>query len=273
MNALFVANKPLFVSSNNYVTKLRAIHRAKKAGFSGTLDPFACGNLIVAFGNYTKLFRFLKKTPKRYRAVIWLGVYSPSYDIENVQSVNFADRLDINLIQTELEKLKGEIEYTPPKYSAKKINGKKAYELARANRDFELKSVKMSVFDIELINYSHPFITFEVSVSEGAYIRSLAEMLSNRFERVLTLSYLERLSEGDFKFENHKFLKPTEYLDLEKNIYNSNMEDFLLGKKLNVEDFAICDDGCYFIEYSDFFSIIQIDKKQVKYILNKVEIC
>ena len=81
LNKLIVVKKPMFRSSNSYLNEIKREYRNKKAGFSGTLDPFACGCLIVAFGQYSKLFRYLKKTPKTYRAVIWLGASSESLDI------------------------------------------------------------------------------------------------------------------------------------------------------------------------------------------------
>jgi tRNA pseudouridine55 synthase len=273
MNALFVAKKPIFVSSNNYVVGLRNRYMAQKAGFSGTLDPFACGTLIVAFGSYTKLFRFLKKTPKRYRAVAWIGASSPSFDMENIQSIEIKEKISVDRIKAELESFKGEVEFTPPKYSAKRIKGKKAYELLRENKEFELKSTKMEVFDISLVHYNHPFITFDVSVSEGGYIRSLAEILSNRLNIPITLSYLERLSEGLFHFDSHKFLNPLDYLDMKKNNYFADMEDFLLGRKLDLKNFELQDDGFYFVNSDKFLSIIEIENQKVKYILNKVELC
>ena len=85
MNRLFVVKKPVFISSNSYLKKIKWKYKNKKAGFSGTLDPFACGCLIVAFGQYPKLFRYLKKTPKTYRTTIWLDVLSDSLDIENIE--------------------------------------------------------------------------------------------------------------------------------------------------------------------------------------------
>ncbi len=174
LNKLIVVNKPMFISSNSYLNKIKRKYKNKKAGFSGTLDPFAKGCLIVAFGQYSKLFQFLKKTPKTYRAVIWLGVISDSLDIENIISINEENKLDINDIKNELKNLEREIEYYPPKFSAKKIDGERAYNLAREGKAVELKKSKMNIYTTKFISYSHPFITFEASVSEGSYIRSLA---------------------------------------------------------------------------------------------------
>ncbi|AXX84076.1 tRNA pseudouridine(55) synthase TruB [Aliarcobacter skirrowii] len=270
LNRLFVVDKPMFISSNFYLNRFKRAFKNKKAGFSGTLDPFATGCLIVAFGQYAKLFQYLKKTPKRYQAVIWLGVTSESYDIERIFDINFVDRFDENFLKNELKKLKGKIDYIPPKFSAKKINGMKAYELARQNEDFELKKSTMEVFDIKFLKYNHPFISFEVSVSEGSYIRSLAQIFLENISSIGTLSYLKRVSEGQFKFENHKELNPLEYLDLEKNIYSGTQEWLEFGKKISIEYLEKKKSGKYIIELDDFFSIIEIVENEVKYILNKI---
>ena len=87
MNKIFCINKPKFISSNHYLKRIKRKYKVKKAGFSGTLDPFASGNLICAFGQYTKLFRFLEKRKKKYLATIWLGCESDSMDIENILNI------------------------------------------------------------------------------------------------------------------------------------------------------------------------------------------
>ncbi len=270
MNRLFVVKKPVNISSNFYLRRIKRKYKNKKAGFSGTLDPFACGCLIVAFGQYTKLFQFLKKTPKTYRATVWLGTQSESLDTENIYSIEKSEKLDINVVKQELEKLKGFCEYLPPKYSAKKIDGKRAYDLARNDIDFELKKVISSVYDVKFINYNHPFISFDISVSEGSYIRSIAQILLDRLETVGTLSYLERLNEGKFSFDGEKALNPLLYLDLKENKYTGSKEWFDLGKKLQIEYFETKEDGSYLIPFDTFFSIIEIKEKKVKYLLNKV---
>ena len=271
MNKLFVVNKPLHISSNFYLRKIKRKYKTKKAGFSGTLDPFACGCLIVGFGQYTKLFQFLKKTPKTYRTTIWLGATSNSLDNENITIQQLQPtKLKENKIILAIKELVGSLEYLPPKYSAKKIDGKRAYDLARAGEDFAMKMVKSQVYDVKFINYSHPFITFDITVSEGSYIRSIAQILLERLDSIGTLSYLERLSEGEFRFENQKPLNPLDYLDLKQNIYYGDKQWFSLGKKLNIDYFKIKDDGKYLVVFDDFFSIIKIENQKINYILNKV---
>jgi len=270
MNRLFVVNKPIFISSNFYLNRIKRKYKNKKAGFSGTLDPFACGCLIVAFGQYSKLFRYLKKTPKSYRTTIFLGANSDSLDIENISSVELVEELQEELIKKELENLKGILEYLPPKYSAKRINGQRAYDLARDGVDFELKKITSEIYEVKFINYSHPFITFDITVSEGSYIRSIAQILLERLGSFGTLSYLKRLHEGEFFFDNEKTLNPLEYLDLPTNTYTGTKEWFDLGKKLDINYFEEKQDGEYLIIFDTFFTVVEIKDMQVKYILNKV---
>ena len=270
LNKLLVVNKPIFMSSNFYLNRIKRKYKNKKAGFSGTLDPFAKGCLIVAFGQYAKLFKYLLKTPKTYKAVIWLGVKSKSLDIEEIESINLIDKLDKSHIIKELNLLKGEIEYIPPKFSAKKIDGKRAYELARNGVEVELNKTKMTIFDTKFVLYNHPFITFEVTVSEGTYVRSFAQILLEKLNSFGTLSYLERLNEGEFFYENEKELNPLDFIKLPVNKYLGTTEWLEKGKKIGIEYVEKKDNGKYLILTEKFFSIIEIVDNDVKYIINKV---
>ena len=271
MNRLFVVNKPIFISSNFYLNRIKRKYKNKKAGFSGTLDPFACGCLIVAFGQYSKLFRYLKKTPKSYRTTIFLGAQSDSLDIENITSISAeCEVLSVKKIEDELQNLIGTLEYLPPKYSAKRINGQRAYDLAREGVDFELKKIVSTVYDVKLLNYSHPFITFDITVSEGSYIRSIAQILLEKLNAYGTLSYLERLHEGEFFFDDEKALNPLHYIDLPTNNYTGTKEWFDLGKKLDINYFENKENGEYLITFDTFFAVVEIKDGDVKYILNKV---
>ncbi|PUE65298.1 tRNA pseudouridine(55) synthase TruB [Arcobacter lacus] len=270
LNKLLVVNKPIFMSSNFYLNRIKRKYKNKKAGFSGTLDPFAKGCLIVAFGQYAKLFKYLSKTPKTYKAVIWLGVKSKSLDIEEIESIDLIDKLDKSHIIKELNLLKSEIEYIPPKFSAKKIDGKRAYELARNGVEVELNKTKMTIFDTKFVLYNHPFITFEVTVSEGTYVRSFAQILLEKLNSFGTLSYLERLNEGEFFYENEKELNPLDFIKLPVNKYLGTAEWLEKGKKIGIEYVDKKDNGKYLIITEEFFSIIEIVDNDVKYLINKV---
>ena len=270
MNRLFVVNKPIFRSSNGYMGYVKRKYNTKKVGFSGTLDPFATGCLIVATGQYPKLFQYLKKTPKSYSATLWLGANSESLDIENVDSVKIIEKVDIQKIKNALESLKGKLTYYPPKFSAKKINGKRAYELARAGEEVKLKEITSTIYNIKLINYCHPFVHFEATVSEGTYIRSLGAMISDKLKVDGTLSSLKRLNEGAFYFENEKALDPLKLLKIPQNIYTGDPEFLELGKKIYLEYLETKEDGTYWVETEGFFSVIEIVEGEIKYKLNRV---
>ncbi len=270
INKLIVVNKPLFISSNFYLTKIKKKYKNKKAGFSGTLDPFAKGCLIVAFGQYSKLFKYLKKTPKTYKAVVWLGAQSESFDIEKVISVDLVEKINEDDIKSQLNSLVGELEYVPPKFSAKKIDGVRAYELARQGHDVELNKCKMNIYNTKFISYRHPFITFETTVSEGSYIRSFAQILLEKLGTVGTLSYLERINEGSFFYENEKEIDPLDFIDLPINNYFGTVEWLNTGKKISIDYLEQKENGQYLIITDKFFSIIEIEEGDVKYLLNKV---
>ena len=198
MNRLFVANKPINISSNRFLGQLKKKYKVKNAGFSGTLDPFASGCLIIAFGAYTKLFNYINQAPKCYEATIWLGAKSASLDNENIEKISILEPFLLKDLQNFTNQLIGEIEFTPPKYSAKHINGARAYDLARKSIDFELKTQKMQVFSAQILNYSHPFLTISLKLSQGGYARSWAELLAKKLNCDATLSALKRISEGYF---------------------------------------------------------------------------
>jgi len=273
MNRLFVVHKPIFKSSNGYMGYVKRKYNTKKVGFSGTLDPFATGCLIVATGQYTKLFRYLDKTPKSYRATLWLGANSPSLDIENVDSIRKVKPFSEEKIEETLASLKGELTYYPPKFSAKKIGGKRAYELMREGKEVELKRITSTIYDIKLITYNHPFIHFEATVSEGTYIRSLGVLIADRLGVDATLSSLHRIHEGKFYFENERALNPFEHLTIPRNSYLGDDSYLELGKKLSLDYFETKEDGLYLVETANFFSIIEIENREIHYKLNRIAKC
>jgi tRNA pseudouridine55 synthase len=272
IDRLFVAYKPAGISSNRFLSQIKRRYNVKKAGFSGTLDPFAKGVLIIAFGKYTKLFQFLKKTPKTYHATLWLGAYSETLDIEKVSHIEEVLPFQEARILNELDSLIGDITYLPPKYSAKKVDGKRAYDLARSGEDVKLKTITSHVYDTKLISYKHPFVTFEITISEGGYIRSMGEILCDKLKVPGCLSALKRVREGDFIYKNEIALNPLEFLDLEENFYLNDKNNILLGKKLSISDFKIQKNGKYFIKLDKIISILQIKDDKVDYLLNGVNI-
>ncbi len=272
MNRLFVAYKPSGVGSNKYLYTLKNKYKNKKAGFAGTLDPFAKGVLLVGFGSHTKLFRFLNKTPKRYKATLWLGAKSDTLDTEMIEEVAILNEFSPQIIEKAVDSLQGELEYEPPIFSAKRINGQRAYDLARAGKEVVLNKINSTVHDIKLINYSHPFVTFEATVSEGTYIRSLGRMLAHKLGvEHGSLSMLERLNEGQFTYEDEKALNIKESLNIAQNYYLGDSQNVKYGRVLALKDLQLQDDGTYWLDNGESISIITVQDGKVKYELGRIE--
>lgn len=262
------------MGSNKFLSQLKRKYGEKKAGFSGTLDPFAKGVLLIGFGSHTKLFRFLDKTPKTYRATLWLGAHSDSLDIEMIDFVQETNPFSLERIQKAVKELEGERTYEPPIFSAKKIDGQRAYDLARAGKEVTLNKITSTIYETKLISYCHPFITFEATVSEGTYIRSLGRILANSLGVPQgSLSMLERLREGIFCYEDEKALDIKKSLNIPQNYYLGDPQNIEYGKPLHVKDFKIQEQGVYWVDNNDTITIIDLCNDQVKYELNKVEIC
>lgn len=272
MNKIFAAFKPRGLSSNSFLSTLKKKYKNKKAGYSGTLDPFAKGVLIVAFGQYAKLFRFLKKTPKTYKATLWLGVYSLSLDDQNIKEIQNIKEFDLAILKQIIDQMQGIISYTPPQFSAKRINGTRAYELAKKGIEANLKPCQMEVFDCKILSYNHPFLNIEITVSEGAYIRSYCELFARKLGINATLSSLERIKEGKFVYNNEKSLNVLKYINLKPN-FIKDLNKLENGAKIFVEELEFHDEGDYYFETEKYFSIINIKENTVKYLLNKVEKC
>jgi len=272
MNRLFVAYKPSGVSSNLFLSKLKRKYKTKKAGFSGTLDPFAKGVLLIGTGSYTKLFRFLDKTPKVYRATLWLGAKSDSLDTELIEHVEIVKEFSEAEVLMALGSLEGELEYEPPIFSAKRIDGQRAYDLARAGKEFTLNKIRSRVYETRLISYCHPFITFEATVSEGTYIRSLGLIIAKRLGLEHgSLSALERLSEGQFRYNDEEPLDIKKSLNIRENFYNGDADNLKYGRVLALKDIEIKDDGVYWLDSGSFISVINIADAEVNYELGRIE--
>lgn len=270
---IFVGNKPVGISSNTYLTKLKKKYKQKSMGYSGTLDPFAGGVLIIASKEHSKLFRFLKTEPKVYQATIFLGAKSLSLDDENITQVDEIKKLNLDEIKSTLKSMQGILEFVPPNYSAKHINGKRAYELVRSGVEFELEKQTMQVFFAEFLHYKHPFLTIKLGISKGGYARSFAELFCDKFGINGTLSALYRTSEGDFVYDGEKKLDAFLMLDLKQNEFLGDIKDIKNGKKLQKSDFINQKNGLYKVRFDGFFSIFQIQDDEIKYILNKVNLC
>ncbi len=180
MEQIIFVDKPSGISSFGVVARVRRVlseqvgHKVK-VGHTGTLDPFATGLLILLVGKATKKAPELTKLDKVYEATICLGATSSTGDPEG-EIVVMSPKPDISRqdIDAVLQKFTGEIEQTPPAFSAIKINGQRAYKLARAGKTVEIPKRKIRVFSIDIVSYSTPFLKIRAHVSSGTYIRALA---------------------------------------------------------------------------------------------------
>lgn len=177
---LFV-DKPLDWTSFTLVKKIRyricknlGIKKLK-VGHAGTLDPLATGVMIICTGKKTKLIESFQYQTKEYVATIALGATTPSFDLETEIDATFpTDHINEELVKETLKEFVGELHQVPPAYSACKVNGERAYNLAREGKEVDLKPKLLVIDEIELLSYSHPTIEIRVVCSKGTYIRALA---------------------------------------------------------------------------------------------------
>lgn len=191
--------KPKGWTSFDVVKKVRSITKEKKVGHAGTLDPFAEGVLILGTGKDTKRLSEISSTKKIYKAVLKLGIQTDSFDIDGkIISESEIPDLSTEKIKRVLTSFLGEQLQIPPMFSAKKVNGTRLYKLARKNIEIEREPSKIHIYEIDLIDYSVPLVTFQVTCSKGTYIRVLGSDIAEKLGTVGHLIELTRLGVGDF---------------------------------------------------------------------------
>ena len=201
---VFNIDKPYGWSSTDVVRKLknelrRAGYPKVKIGHAGTLDPLATGVLLVCVGKATKRVDELQAQKKEYIATIELGATTPSFDLEHDVDERYEfEHINGELIESILPLFRGEIEQVPPLYSAKRIDGKRAYEYARAGKDVELRTARIIIYDMEVLSYEKPFLKVRVECSKGTYIRSLARDIGVELGSGGHLTELVRSRSGEF---------------------------------------------------------------------------
>jgi len=172
---ILLINKPYGWTSFQAVKKVRYVTRAKKVGHAGTLDPLASGLLIICTEQQTKGIQAIQDAEKEYEGTITLGATTPSYDMETEPNEHFpTDHITEALIHETTKQFLGEIEQIPPLFSAIKVDGKRAYTLARQGDATVLKSRRISIYDFDITRIELPEVDFQVRCSKGTYIRSLA---------------------------------------------------------------------------------------------------
>lgn len=214
---IILVDKPYEWTSFDVVKKLRNVLKFKKIGHAGTLDPLATGLLVLCFGRLTKQIERIQAQEKVYLAEIGLGATTPSYDLETEVDSSFAtDHIDLALIESVLPKFTGEITQFPPAFSAVKIDGKRAYELARQGKEVKLKERKVTIHSIAVESFENDSLELSIRCSKGTYIRSLAHDLGKALNSGAHLSALRRTAIGAFDVD--KALSPLE-LKTEEDFY------------------------------------------------------
>ena len=208
IDGILIVDKPEGLTSHDVVARLRRILKTKRIGHTGTLDPFATGVLVMLVGKATRLAQFLDKDKKEYLATIRFGFETDTGDVsgssKRIQNSKF--KIQNEEIEEALKDFRGEIEQTPPMYSAKKVAGKKLYELARKGIEIERKPVKITIYEIEKMENGKWKMengkTFDVKIrvacSAGTYVRTLAEDIGKKLEVGAHLSALRRTCAGQF---------------------------------------------------------------------------
>ena len=229
MDGIIVIDKPKDITSHQVVSKIRKLFPGVKAGHTGTLDPMATGVLPICLGKATRVAEYVIELQKKYQAGIIFGKTSDTEDVtgvieikENLVIPTYGDIVKI------IDTFTGEVEQTPPNYSAIKYKGKPMYHWARQGKEIPREKRKIQIYEIKIINYnqqSEPHLTLEISCSKGTYIRTLAADIGKKAGCGAVLSELRRLEVGPFNLKESITLtefeaaKSTgEYKDLVKPI-------------------------------------------------------
>jgi len=198
VSGVLVVDKPVGLSSHDVVQIIRNGTKIRRAGHTGTLDPRASGVLVVLLGPAVRLSEYVSASEKRYQAVIELGITTDTYDLEG--RVTRRSPVDISYEEFEqvLQSFIGEFEQKPPAYSAIKVRGEKAYEIARRGEEVELEPRMIQVRELELLDWDPPEAVVDIQCSSGTYVRSLAYDLGEKLGCGATLTGLRRTKNGRF---------------------------------------------------------------------------
>jgi len=209
INGIALIDKPVGFTSHDVVAKLRGVLKTKKVGHAGTLDPDATGLLVIGVGHGTKLMNYLSGATKSYSAKVLLGRSTTTDDAQGdlvkVADTALIQSIDEPLVRETIERFHGRQMQLPSKVSAKKIDGKKAYELVREGKEFELAPVEIEITKLAMTNYKKSeFIEFdlEVDCSSGTFIRALARDIGDTLGIGGHLTGLRRTKVGTFSVEN-----------------------------------------------------------------------
>ncbi|MCZ2721140.1 tRNA pseudouridine(55) synthase TruB [Marinomonas sp. 15G1-11] len=213
VNGIVLLNKPLGLSSNQALQRVRRLFRAEKAGHTGALDPLATGMLPLCFGEATKFSQFLLDSNKRYQTRISLGVRTTTGDKEgDILTQEAIPSISDDDLEILLDRFRGDIEQIPPMYSALKHEGKPLYEYARQGVVIERKRRSVHISNLTLIERTEDTLTLDISCSKGTYIRTIGEDIGEALGCGAHLDALHRVSSASYQPENMMTLESLESL-------------------------------------------------------------
>ncbi|HAW20683.1 MAG TPA: tRNA pseudouridine(55) synthase TruB [Flavobacteriales bacterium] len=222
-----LVDKPLTWTSFDVVNKLRYTAKSVtgrkkiKVGHAGTLDPLATGLLIICVGSHTKTINEMVGLTKRYEGTFRLGSTTPSYDLETEPENQLSIPVkDIDLLEKSAQLFRGDIIQTPPIYSAKKVDGKKAYLMARKGKDIEMRPAPIHISSLEIEVTNYPDIDFKMECSKGTYVRSLAHDFGQAMGCGAHLARLNRTQIGSFNLKDALSIEQaSQFIELEYSNY------------------------------------------------------
>ncbi|MDR2200738.1 MAG: tRNA pseudouridine(55) synthase TruB [Puniceicoccales bacterium] len=201
MNGILLVNKPEKWTSHDVVAKLRYRWAVKKIGHGGTLDPMATGLLVLLIGNGTKISQYITNQDKIYEGTFCLGQETDSYDRDGEITATHEVRVSGEEIVTCAEKFLGDQLQIPPMFSAKKVNGRPLYKLAREGKAIERKPCAVKIYDFSIQKIYSPYVDFRLSCSKGTYVRTLAHDMGQQLGCGAYLYQLRRVKTGNFTVE------------------------------------------------------------------------
>lgn len=273
-NCIILVNKERGVSSNKVVNTVKFLLQAKKAGHLGTLDVLGEGLLPVTIGKATKLFDYFLNKDKVYKTVFKFGETTDTLDLEGEIHKMDDKHITMDMVSSVLAEFIGKQEQMPPAFSAKKIKGKKAYELAREGKEVVLKRKEIEIYDIQCLReLEENKFEFLVHCSSGTYIRSLCRDLAQRLSTYGVMYAIQRTKCGifdisnsytidDIKNNNFKCVMMDDVFDYQKIFLTKNQfEDLSNGKKVSYEK-----DGEYRAFYEDLFlGVVVVKDSNMKF--------
>ncbi len=195
-------DKPTGVTSRDVVNVVQKIVRPAKAGHAGTLDPLASGVLVVCVGSATRLIEYVQRMPKHYAATFVLGQQSPTDDVEgDVTPLEAPPIPSRDELAAAIEPFRGRIMQRPPAYSAIKVQGRRAYDLARRGNALQLDARPVTVHRLEVVRYEYPELQLDIQCGSGTYVRALGRDIAEKLGTAAVMSALQRTAIGSFTVE------------------------------------------------------------------------